>query len=151
LKKLEKVFEKCESLEVKMGGLGGMGDCGARGDDWFALFELVHILEEMCAFWRMFRQYAQKFFRRGLTPIYADYHWPQSTQSSLRIGRLVCTSAGLFSMPASAEGTPLSTGLPGNGKAFSEADQMSHIYSTRRSAQRGGQVRTQALHLHQDT
>jgi hypothetical protein len=29
--KLEKVFEKCESLEGKMGNLGGMEDCWARG------------------------------------------------------------------------------------------------------------------------
>jgi hypothetical protein len=29
--KLEKVFEKCESFEVKMGGMGRMGNCWVRG------------------------------------------------------------------------------------------------------------------------
>jgi hypothetical protein len=38
--KLEKVLEKCESLEVKMGDMGEMGNCEARGD-WFALRVVV--------------------------------------------------------------------------------------------------------------
>jgi hypothetical protein len=40
-------------------------------------------------------------------------------------------------MRASAEGMPRVHWFAGGGKAFSEADQMSHIYSMRRSTQRG--------------